>query len=273
MHVARALACLAIVFASPIASAQPAPDVEPAPQSVPEPAPQSAPEPAPHAEPAPQSAPEPAPHVEPEPPAPETVVGLSLGTGLRFNSVGAIDLAGLAGSTDYGEANDAGPFSLGLAITLGVIVDAWELMGEAAVNFGGLNLSGIEERYFDSEPEPIGGTSTAWLYGSVRRLFRLTPDVELAAGLGGGYLLMGASSPAGGGFYRAISVGPEAEIRYRVSGEGLGGGWFGLGLDGRLLVPVVAEVGSGDDAYFSLEGTGDVNWLAGLAVHYRYDWR
>jgi len=204
-------------------------------------------------------------------------IALSIGTGLRINTTGAIDLADVAGSTDYGTGDDASPASLGLMITLGVLIDRWEIMGEAAVNIGGLDLGGIEERYFASEPEPIGGTSTAWLMGAVRHLFRLAPDVELAAGLGAGYVVMGASSPVGGAIYRAVSLGPEAEIRYRVTdadGPGdLGGGWFGFGLDGRLLLPVIAEVSSGDESAFALDGVGPVNWLAGASVHYRYDWR
>lgn len=200
---------------------------------------------------------------------------LSLGVGLRLNATGAIDLAGLAGASGYGSGDDSSPASLGLAITLGVLVDRFEVMVEGAVNVGGLDLAGVEERYYESDPQPIGGTSTAWLSVAARYLLRLSADVELAAGLGGGYLVMGASSPVGGGFYRAITAGPEAELRYRVHGEAerVGGGWLTLALDGRLLLPTVARVGADPEPVFAMDGVGDANWLAGLGLYYRFDWR
>lgn len=217
----------------------------------------------------------------PEPPAePDDgpVIAASLGVGLRLHTTGAIDLAGLAGSQDFGSGDDATPAALGLTLSFGLLIDDWELVAEAAVAIGGLDLAQVEERYFDSEPQPIGGTSTAYLMGSVRYLWRLAVDAELAAGLGAGYVPMGASSPVGGGFFRAIAMGPEAEIRWRIHGDdagepGGGGGWLGLGVDARLLLPVVAEARSQGEPLFSLDGIGDPIGLGGVTVAYRFDWR
>lgn len=195
-------------------------------------------------------------------------LGGAIGVGVRMQTTSAIDLAGLAGASGYGAANDASPAALGLALSGGLLVDDWELLVEGMLAFGGLSLAGVEERYFNAEPQPIGGAPTVSLMGAGRYVFALGALGELAAGFGGGVVIMGASSPVGGGYFRAISVGPEAEIRIKLAA----GGTLGLGLDARLLVPYVAEV-SGGEPKFALDGIGDPVWMGGAALTYRHGWR
>lgn len=220
----------------------------------------------------PAETPETAPTATPEPP--RRAVGFYVGGGPRAQVTTAIDLAALAGSDAFGEGDDTSPLALGFAFGGGLVLGDWELGAQALLALGGLNLSRVEERYFDAEPQPLGSMLTASLEGAARHLWRLAPDFELAAGLGAGYLLMSAASPAGSAFFRAITVGPEVGARYRLHGRrGAGGGWIGVAFDGRLLLPVVAEARGGGAAKFELDGIGDATWLGGGGVSYRFDWR
>lgn len=232
---------------------------------------------------APPEDPAPAPPAAPDPPAPDPPatepeeddpLALTVGGGLRFQTTGTIDLADLAGVEGYGANDDTTDGALGVSLEVGVIVhDRWEVALDVLMAFGGLSITDIEDRYFDAEPQPIGGNATVHLDLFARYLWRLHPIVELAPGLGVGWMTMGASSPAGAGFFQAVQVGPGLELRLRLHGRGEGGGWLALGGDVRALWPVTAEVGSGDEPRFEMSGAGDPIWLVGGGVGYRYDWR
>lgn len=259
------LLALALLAPAATGAAEPAADGEATPEAA---APDATPEAA-----TPDTAPDAA--LAPAPP-PRRAIAFTVGGGLRAFTTSAIDLAGLADAPGFGAADDTAPLALGFGVEGGVIIAGWELLAQAHLGLGGLNLSHVEDRYFASEPESIGSNLTAGLGLAGRRLFRLGADAELAAGLRAGYLLMTAASPAGSAFFRAVDAGPELEIRYRLHGrrgDREGGGWLGIGVDARALLPIVAEVSSGDDSKFALDGTGDVIWLIGGALTYRFDGR
>jgi len=202
----------------------------------------------------------------------EPLFGASLGVGLRMQMTSAIDLAKLAGATGYGEADDAPGPSLGLILSGGVVTRRCELIVEGLMAFGGLALGDIEERYFGAEPEPIGGTASIALKVSARYRLPLSASTEVALGAGAGWLAMGASSPVGGGYLRAVQLGPEAELRFKAHGDGPGGGWFGLGIDGAVLLPYHVSASSGEPLFES-DGLTDPVFLVGGAATYRYAWR
>lgn len=125
-----------------------------------------------------------------------------------------VDLAELGGSTDYGAANDAGPMHLGVLVTGGVrAFDTVEVLVSAGIALGGIALGAVEERYFESEDQALGGTSTIELNGALMWSHAPADRWRVLAGVSSGVHAMNAASPAGNARVASFRTGVAAALR------------------------------------------------------------
>lgn len=180
--------------------------------------------------------------------APAGAVELLVGASLGFRHASEVDLAALGESGDYGAANDASPGSLGVYFAAGVRpVDFLEVQVSAGLGIGGLALAQIEERYYDSEAQPIGSTLSAEAGGAVLWSYDLSDRWRLLVGPSAAAHVMSAASPVGSGRVSSLRLGAAGALRFAIPpNRPRVGGHLQLWVDYSLHLPRHVEVGSGD---------------------------
>jgi hypothetical protein len=192
----------------------------------------------------------------------------SAGIGVRHTT--SIDLADEADASGHGSGNDAGPAALGLELRAGVLSPvSLELDVTGVVAAGGLDLAGVERRYF-GQTEEIGSTASVGLEASLRFAPALSPDLRLLAGPAFGWQRLAASSPAGMARVDLLGVGLDLGARLRVNTiSRVVDGHLELVVRGRRELPLEARVQrSSDPVLFSGTGGGEPIYSAGIGLSY-----
>lgn len=147
-----------------------------------------------------------------------------LGTGaeLSFGAIGSVNIGDQVGVASDG-GNDLTGRQLGVVISAGIVHGPLSGAIEAGLGIGGLDQSAIEQRYYGTSNEQVGGVPVVRL-GAVGRYTHpvrgaWAPMVELGAG----WQRLAASSPAGSAHLDTLYVEPAGGVSVDLSPATPGG--------------------------------------------------